>query len=52
MIIEVATIWAFSALFLMMIITAVYFSIFFMIFYIAGKFVALLLRTIGKIMSV
>lgn len=52
MIVEVPAIWAFSALLLIMIIIAFYFAIFYMIFYIAGWGVTILLRVIGKFLSV
>lgn len=51
MIIETATVWAFSALILMMVVIAVYFAIFFMIFYVMGWAVASFVRPILKILN-
>ena len=50
MIIPTATVWAFSALIIVMIIVVVYFIIFFTILYIIGWGISRVLRPIGNIM--
>lgn len=51
MIVETATVWAMSALFLIMVVVAFYFAIFFLIWYIIGWPLSFFLRSIFKMLS-